>query len=105
MSTIVTLSNLGRNKSAKIATKMFTTRASSLEKKINAYRRNRKWLVSHQENLRKRYGGRYVAVYNRRILRSDASHSKVLSYVKSNYHSNPAVVIDYIGKQKLKFLL
>ena len=103
-STIVDLSRLGNTPSAKLAKQMFTEKNSKIEKSINGYRRNRRWLVSHHESLRHRYGGKYIVVYNRKV-KAFSTQSKLLSYVKEHYKDNPAVVADYISKQKLKFLL
>ena len=104
MSTIVTLANLGKTPNAKLAKQMFTEKNSNVEKSINGYRRNRRWLISHHESLRRRYGGKYVVVYNRKI-KAFPTQSKLFSYVKKHYQNNPAVVTDYMNKQKLKFLL
>ncbi len=102
--TIVTLSSLGKTPSAKLAKQMFTQKNSSVEKSINSYRRNSRWLVSNHESLRRRYGGKYIVVHNRKV-KAFSTQSKLLSYVKEHYQDNPAVVADYISKQKLKFLL
>ena len=104
VSTIVSLSHLGKTPSAKLAKQMFTEKNSNVEKSINGYRRNRRWLVSNHESLRRRYGGKYIVVYNRKV-KAFSTQSKLLSYVKEHYQDNPAVVADYMSKQKLKFLL
>ena len=104
VSTIVSLSHLGKTPNAKLAKQMFTEKNSNVEKSINDYRRNRRWLVSNHESLRRRYGGKYIVVYNRKV-KAFSTQSKLLSYVKEHYQDNPAVVADYMSKQKLKFLL
>jgi len=102
--TVVTLSRLGKTSGAKLAKQMFTENNPKVEKSLNGYRRNRRWLVSNHESLRRRYGGKYIMVYNRKV-KAFSTQSKVFSYVKEHYQNNPAVVIDYMSKQKLKFLL
>ena len=104
--TVVTLSKLGNSPSAKIAKKLFTKESPTVARKLNAYRINRRWLVANRESYRKKYGNQYVAVYNREICKAYLDHSKLLEYVKKQYKGNrQAVVIDYIGKRKVKFLL
>lgn len=103
-STIVKLSRLGKTPSAQLAKQMFTEKNRIVEKSINNYRRDRRWLVSHQKSLRHKYGGKYIIVNNRRV-KAFPTQSELLSYVKERYQNNPAVVVDYMSKQKLKFLL
>ena len=103
---LVTLSKLGNSESAKIAKKYFLNSTDSkLSRKLLDFRKNAEWLAKHRESLRKKYGDMYVAISKKDVCYASPSHAKVIAHVRKEYGYDPAVLIDYIGKQKVKFLL
>ena len=92
-------------KSNTVAMKLFTTMDSSLDEKLNDFRKNSEWFAKNKEGLRKKYGGNYVAVHKNKICLADKDPTKLLKHVKIKYGGDPGVVVSFIGKEKVKFLL
>lgn len=88
-----------------MAQKLFTTKDSSLNEKLMDFRKNSEWLAKNKERLRTKYGGKYVAVHENKICLADKDPIKLLRSVKSKYGINQGVVVSFIGKEKVKFLL
>ena len=62
------------------------------------------WVSDEREKLRKKYPNTYIAVRKQRIIASDKAVSSLVTKVKQ-IKNNEDIIIDYIGKQKLKLLL
>lgn len=102
---VVSLSKIGSSQSSKIAKKMFAARNTKITKKLSDFRKNAEWLANKRETLRKEYGNMYVAIYNRKVCHALEDPNELLTYVKKHYGDDQAVVVNYIGKRRVKFLL
>ena len=100
---IINKSRMG--KSSAVAMKLFTAMDSSLDEKLNDFRKNSEWFAKNKEGLRKKYGENYVAVHKNKICLADKDPTKLLKHVKMKYGDDPGVVVSFIGKEKIKFLL
>ena len=92
-------------KSNAIASELFTTKNLALDKKLNDFRENLEWFAKNKEDLRKEHGGHYIAVYENKICLTDEDPVKLLNSVKIKYTDDPSVMVTFIGKEKIKFLL
>ena len=92
-------------KSNTVAMKLFTTKDSSLDEKLSDFRKNSEWFAKNKEGLRKKYGGQYIAVHKNKICLTDKDPMKLLKNVKAKYGDDQGVVVSFIGKEKIKFLL
>lgn len=72
--------------------------------KLNEFGKNSMWVSDEREKLRKKYPNTYIAVRKQRIIASDKAVSSLVTKVKQ-IKNNEDIIIDYIGKQKLKLLL
>lgn len=88
-----------------IAQKLFTVSDSLLDEKLDNFRKNSEWLAKNKESLRKEYGGQYIAVHEERICFAEKNPMKLLKQVRSKYGDHQDVVVSFIGKEKVKFLL
>lgn len=87
------------------AMRLFTTMDSSLDEKLNDFRKNLEWFAKNKEGLRKKYGENYVAVHKNKITLADKDPIKLLKRVKMKYGNNPGVVVNFIGKEEIKFTI
>lgn len=92
-------------KSSTVAMKLFTAMDSSLDEKLNDFRKNSEWFAKNKDSLRKKHGGNYIAVHKNKICFADKDPTKLLKHVKKKYGDDPGVVVSFIGKEKIKFLL
>ena len=92
-------------KSNSIAKKLFTAKDSSLDEKLSDFRINSEWFAKNKESLREEYGGKYIAVHKKKICLADKNPMKLLKHVKAKYGNDPGVMVSFIGKEKVKFLL
>ena len=77
----------------------------SLEKKLENFRENSIWFFKKQEGLRKEYGGNYIAVYEKKVCLANKDPIKLIKSVKTKYGDDPSVMVTFIGKEKINFLL
>ncbi len=100
---VMTKSKIGKSNMG--AMKLFTAMDSSLDEKLKDFRKNSEWFAKNKEGLRKKYGGNYVAVHKNKICFADKDPTKLVKHVKTKYGDDPGVVVSFIGKEKVKFLL
>ena len=79
-------------------------RCDYFAEKLNEFKRNSIWISDEREKLRKKYPNTYIAVRDREIIAYDKSVLPVVEKVRK-LKNNEDIVIDYIGKQKIKLLL
>ena len=79
---------------------MMATNAQVLES-IRREKANVEWISETVTNLRKRYGGRYVAVKDRQVIDSDKSLDKLLSRVRGQ----DGVTVEFITELEYLWLL
>ena len=87
-----------------IADKIFA-KDPSLEKKLNNFRENSRWFFKNEEGLRKEYGENYIAIYEKKVCLADKDPIKLVKSVKTKYGDDPSVMVTFIGKEKVNFLL
>ncbi len=102
---ILTEPKFKRGGSGDVARKFFATGRDGLGRNQAEFRKNFMWLAANRERLRVKYGGNYVAVYDRRICKAAKDPRELISYVRKAYGDNQAVVVNFIGKEKIRFLL
>jgi len=89
----------------KIAKALFAKRKTVMSKKFSEFGKNSQWLAKNRQRLRKDHGNMFVAVHGQDICFSDKDIDKIRELVLKKYGHDQEVIIDYIGKQKLKLLL
>ena len=78
---------------------MIATNAEVLES-IRREKANVEWISETVANLRKRYGGRYIAVRDRRVIDSDKSLDDLLSRVRGR----ESVTVEFITELEYLWL-
>ena len=68
---------------------------------IRREKANVEWISETVSNLRKRYGGRYIAVKNRHVIDNDKSLDKLLSRVREQ----EGVTVEFITELEYLWLL
>ena len=92
-------------KSNSMAQKFFTTKNKILDQKLTGFRRNSVWLSKNKEKLRAKYGGKYVAIHDSDVCYAEISPLELVKRVKAKYGDDQSVVVSFIGKERIKFLL
>ena len=87
-----------------IVDKLFTENPS-LNKKFDDFIENSDWFYENKEGLRKEYGDNHIAVYEKKICLADKDPIKLIKSVKTKYGDDPSVMVTFIGKEKVNFLL
>ncbi len=100
---ITTKSKIGKSNTSVM--ELFIAIDSPSDKKLNDFRKNSEWFAKNKDSLRKKYGGNYVAVHKNKICLKDEDPTKLLEHVKVKYGHDPSVVVSFIGKEQVKFLL
>jgi hypothetical protein len=67
---------------------------------LESFRRDASWYRAHYVNLKKKYGGKYIAIANRRVVRSDADQDRLLIKLKQKRFKNKTYVIKYISNRE-----
>lgn len=65
---------------------------------------NRKWFEENYHALVEKFDGRFVAVYNQRVVESDHDLDKLLERVESDLPLG-RVSIEYVSKDKIQLIL
>jgi len=92
-------------KSDSMAQKLFSAKDPALEKKLSGFRQNSQWFSKNKEKLRVKYGGKYVAIRDSKVCFAEKDPFELVARVKSKYGDDQSVVVGFLGKERVKFLL
>ncbi|NWG09608.1 MAG: hypothetical protein HXX80_04795 [Nitrososphaerales archaeon] len=65
---------------------------------------NRKWFEENHENLVKRYDGKFIAIYEQKIVGFDEDVGRLMERIKKKYPLD-RVSVEHVSKEKLQLIL
>ena len=71
--------------------------------KIKEFDKDLDWLNKRLETLRKKYGGKYVAIKHSRIISSDDDRKRLLKRLRDKKYDTHRMVIKRIGNRKVLY--
>jgi hypothetical protein len=71
---------------------------------FDVHERNRKWFEENHDELVEKYDGRFVAVYNQRVVDSDHDLEDLIERVEAGFPLERSS-IEYVSKDKIQLIL
>jgi hypothetical protein len=66
--------------------------------KLESFGKDASWYRANYSRLKRQYGGKYIAINNRRII-VDNDHDRLLRRLRDRKYKNRAFVIKYISRR------
>jgi Family of unknown function (DUF5678) len=71
--------------------------------KLESFDRDLNWLDKRPQNFRKKYGGKYIAIKDNRVVAQDRQLRSLLRKLRSDHYDTHSMVIKYLSDQKIKY--
>jgi len=72
---------------------------------MNEFERNQKWFIDNFSGILKEYRGKFVAVWNQRVIEADADLERLSRSVKEKTRSAKGVYVRYVSEKPLEMIL
>lgn len=75
------------------------------KEELKKFDRNVRWFQENYKELKKKYPGEYVAVYNEQVIMHDTDVKAIIDELKKRFEDIGTIVIEYISDEKYELIL
>jgi ABC-type phosphate/phosphonate transport system ATPase subunit len=72
---------------------------------INEMEQDNKWLESHQEDVRKKYENKFIAIKNQSIIASNTTLDGIIKELEGKGEKTSLVLIEFVHKKDFRIIL
>jgi hypothetical protein len=73
--------------------------------KLKQFKKDFDWFQNNYADLKKKYVGEYVAIYNEDLIAHDKSLNKLITKLKEEYEDTNSIVVEHINEKKEIYVL